>query len=436
MVTIDVSEPILLRKRLGRAALSLKIIGLLIALSCLVISEKYLGIWLSLSLSITVFIVILLVARKMASGNELAIKITGLLLLYYFFVLVDATRKALRHDIGGYTIIGMLIYIFPIYFILRSLITFYFYNKRYTDRKEEKMTWVFGKYTELHPAFVNKRSLGLYFLLMLTPLPLVYWGLLRFTMWEQINSEDLYYLIGNLTGRLLFFFFILFLTASLYRRARRHALLPAKELRKKQHRPIVLYLRSFFDDQLKMRARAANGRSWLERIVKVTFEEVLVDHLWRYGPVVAVGKPGDKLPPLGAARDYLPDESWQQKVEQLMNEADIIVTVLGRTEGLAWEITKVIELGLLSKLIFVLPPRPEAALRIRWDYLCDIVNKIKGEVGGIKLPHDVDLKRLRAIASPEADKVFGITAEKRDDWTYETVLDACVELIKNPASLG
>jgi hypothetical protein len=217
----------------------------------------------------------------------------------------------------------------------------------------------------------------------------------------------------------------LFLTAFLYRRARRRALLPANELRKKNPRPIVLYLRSFLDDKIKMRARAANGRSWIERVVKVTFEEVVVDHLWRYGPVVAIGKPGDELPPLGAARDYVPDESWQQKVEQMMAQASIIVLVVGRTEGLNWELGKLIELGLIRKLVLLLPPVPMSELRTRWDNLCDRVSEMRG----MSLPRDIDLERARAVVFPTREDVRIITADKQDDWTYEAVLDAAAESI-------
>jgi hypothetical protein len=237
-------------------------------------------------------------------------------------------------------------------------------------------------------------------------------------------------LAGLLAGSIPWFVF-------LYRRARRHALLPAAELRKKDPRPLILYLRSFVDDTIEMNARVANGRSWLDRSVRVTFEEVVAGHLWRYGRIEAIGKPGDRLPPLGSAREYVPDESWQQKVEQLMKDASMIVVVVGQTEGLTWELSKLLELGLTSKLVLLLPPvqtldlRARALdLRARWDNLCDRVS----EVGGIMLPRDIDLERPRAVVFPARRPVHIITADvaKRDDWTYETVLDAAAELMSNP----
>jgi hypothetical protein len=237
--------------------------------------------------------------------------------------------------------------------------------------------------------------------------------------------------LGELIGTLVTLsLFVLFISSRLYRRARRHALLPANELRKKEHRPLILFLRSFVDDKLKIRARPANGRSWVERFVKITFEEVLVDHLWHYGPVVAIGKPGESLPPLGASREYLPDQTWQQQVEPLIGESAFIVVELGRTEGLAWEISKIMELDLFSRLIIVLPPIPETDLRLRWDYLIKLLSESNGKKALINLPPNVDLNHLRAVVFPMPDIVYGISAPKGNDWSYEAVLDACVEILR------
>jgi hypothetical protein len=96
-------------------------------------------------------------------------------------------------------------------------------------------------------------------------------------------------------------------TVFLYRRARRYAAREAVKVSERDSRQIILYLRWFEDDRLTMRARRANGRSWLDSVYKIGFEEVIADHLFQYGPVVAIGKPDDKVPSLGASRDYLND---------------------------------------------------------------------------------------------------------------------------------
>jgi hypothetical protein len=115
-------------------------------------------------------------------------------------------------------------------------------------------------------------------------------------------------------------------------------MLPGSALVKKDIRPIVLFLRSFEDDSgIKLRARATNGRILPERLIRISFEEIVTDHLWGYGPVLAIGNPRAKseATPLGAARDYVGDSDWQQKVIELVHKAAMIVVVAGRTEGLA-----------------------------------------------------------------------------------------------------
>src|SRR5262249_42685048 len=67
----------------------------------------------------------------------------------------------------------------------------------------------------------------------------------------------------------------------------------------------VLYLRSSGDDRLRLRTATLGRPSLVERFTFRRFdrfEAVLVRHLSRYGPVIAVNPPGARLAPLGAAR--------------------------------------------------------------------------------------------------------------------------------------
>ena len=187
---------------------------------------------------------------------------------------------------------------------------------------------------------------------------------------------------------------------------------------KKDTRPIVLYLRSFQDDsKIKIRARAANGRILLERLVKIPFEEVVTDHLWGYGPVLAIGNPQMKSKPalLGAARDYVDDSTWQQKVSDLIHDAAMIVVVAGGTEGLAWEIDTIARLGSIWKLVLLFPPVNVHELQTRWQALASHVRENI-------LPAQIDFAQARAVIFPKGQPVL-ITGTKGDDWTYEAALD-------------
>lgn len=193
---------------------------------------------------------------------------------------------------------------------------------------------------------------------------------------------------------------------------------------KNDTRPIVLYLRSFQDDsRIKLWARTANGRILPERLVRIPFEEVATDHLWGYGPVLAIGNPRakSKRAPLGAAREYVEDSSWQQKVIELMQDAAMIVVIAGGTAGLVWELDAIARLGPLWKLVVLLPPVGVQTLQARWQTLA-------AHLGSNVLPAQIELSRARAVIFPKGRAVL-LVGKKRNDWTYEAVLDEAALMI-------
>jgi len=50
------------------------------------------------------------------------------------------------------------------------------------------------------------------------------------------------------------------------------------------------------------------------------------------------------------------------------------------------------------------------------------------ELKGVNLPQNIDIKRTLAITFPE-DQVVTITADERNDWAYETVLDNAEQIL-------
>lgn len=55
------------------------------------------------------------------------------------------------------------------------------------------------------------------------------------------------------------------------------------------------------------------------------------------GKVVAIGRPGEKLPPIGVRRLYVADSTWQEVVIDLMRRARAVVIRPGPGEALLWE---------------------------------------------------------------------------------------------------
>jgi hypothetical protein len=123
---------------------------------------------------------------------------------------------------------------------------------------------------------------------------------------------------------------------------------PAREALAQDPRRPVVWLRSFQIDE-------RDAENIIAREVPLTFEEVATGALSRYGPVVAIGRPSEELPPLGALREYVGDD-WQSRVRELLSLAAIIVIVFDDTPGLLWELRTVMDLGLHQRLIVLIPP--------------------------------------------------------------------------------
>lgn len=279
-----------------------------------------------------------------------------------------------------------------------------------------------GKGIKKHPIFLNKWSLKAYIFVILAPLLLI--CINAITRKDLPSSSGLTSVAAHYTVEIIVSMLVYWGMIHLYRRARRHAMLPGSKLLKNDKRDIVLYLRSFLDDSsIKLRAPAHNGRILPERFIKITFEELVTDHLWRYGPVVAYGDPKNKnkLAPLGAARNFEPHDDWEEKIRDLMQKASIIVAVISQTNGFLLEVDMIMEMGLKSKLILLLPPVQIQDLTGRWESL---VHHVKD----VEFPKKIDLAHTRAVIFKE-DKVVLITADKRNGSTYETVLDNAAKLI-------
>jgi hypothetical protein len=112
--------------------------------------------------------------------------------------------------------------------------------------------------------------------------------------------------------------------------------------------PPVLYLRSFDEDKTTAKRKG----SWTE-------EEYLAQLLTLIGPVIAVGRPGEKLPEVGARRLYVNDNEWQSTVEGLMKSSRLVAIRTGRSSGLRWEFRKCLEIVRPEQLLLVVSSEAE-----------------------------------------------------------------------------
>jgi hypothetical protein len=112
----------------------------------------------------------------------------------------------------------------------------------------------------------------------------------------------------------------------------------------------VLYLRSFLDDKVAAKRQAA----------LLTEEEELNKAFAHIGPMIAIGKPGEILPEVGAARAYFTDDKWQAAVYHYMDISRLIVLRAGLSQGLVWEIKNSIQRLDPAKLVLLIPFEKES----------------------------------------------------------------------------
>ena len=156
----------------------------------------------------------------------------------------------------------------------------------------------------------------------------------------------------------------------LFRSGWKHDAPTAADARAKDPRPPVVYFRSF-DVDSQIIVAPGRGRS-LARFfwytVSVSPEQEMGFILGQVGPVVAIGKPGERLPELGAARIYVADDEWREVVTTWMSEAALVVFRAGETEGLWWEVEQALARCSRRRILIVELGPPQAYLSFRQKF--------------------------------------------------------------------
>ncbi|MFD9697465.1 hypothetical protein [Lentzea sp. NPDC059081] len=164
-------------------------------------------------------------------------------------------------------------------------------------------------------------------------------------------------------------------------------------------RPPVLYLRSFtVDDQL-----ARTGETALDYFR--TEEERLARAFAPIGPLVAVGRPGEPLPPAGAPRVYVGDE-WRDTVRDLLGRSRLVLVGAGRGDGLRWELEQVRKTVDPRRVVLLLPFE-------NWEY-----DHFRSGVADL-FPHP--LPGLPPLPGAD-DHAIRAALTFREDWTAEPVV--------------
>jgi hypothetical protein len=210
---------------------------------------------------------------------------------------------------------------------------------------------------------------------------------------------------------------------------RRRLLTPsAIAVRKADARPPVLFLRSFNDDLMDFRD-PANHDGLTGGVL--TFEELLTDRLWTFGPVVAIGRPNEVLPPAGAAREYVSDNGWQTRVTALASEARLVVMVVGITAGLGWEFARIIRMGFGHKVILAFPPCPDLEAGLRWRTFRESLDVDARKLATSRL----DVRGALAVFFAADGRPVVLTARTRDELAFTTPMNLAAATLSTTGTM-
>jgi hypothetical protein len=135
----------------------------------------------------------------------------------------------------------------------------------------------------------------------------------------------------------------------------------------------ILYLRSFDIDQHAAKSAVLEVAGMAAPVA--TPEQDLTKALAPIGTMIAIGRPGERFPELGAARFYVSDALWQQKIADAAAAARYVVLTSGITRGLRWEIDHLMHTLPPEKLILWAHPQllniPRREREREWGLFCE-----------------------------------------------------------------
>lgn len=122
---------------------------------------------------------------------------------------------------------------------------------------------------------------------------------------------------------------------------------------------IVLYLRSFLDDQQTAKTPVAFNLGINTEVLSLsTEEENLARSVKEIGSLLAISLRGSPVE-VGALRLEAQEKDWKEKVVGLMIQAKLVILRAGFTPSLCWEIEQAIKVVPPERLVFLIPQGAE-----------------------------------------------------------------------------
>jgi TPR repeat protein len=209
-----------------------------------------------------------------------------------------------------------------------------------------------------------------------------------------------------------------------FRLGARHATRKPLEEDVSSSEPFTLYLRSFGDDDIEVLRDSLFFRIWMtdpwfDVFRKVRFEQVITAAVWPFGKCIALDRPGETLPQLGALRIGPSTEDWQLRIRNLISRSTGVLMSVGFTSGLKWEFQRLEESGDLDKVSLVLLQDSIQSSLSTWrDFVAHSPLLLS-------CPDEVLARSLAVRFRPDDHKPVFLIAERASVAAYDLALNAC-----------
>jgi len=259
----------------------------------------------------------------------------------------------------------------------------------------------------------SPKSIGLVFCALLV---LVIFTVIVNVLPQEVVQNTRMYLGGGLLSTLTL----------LWRRARRYALAGVIDA---GSGPFILFLRSFMDDdltigqdnlitQLVMLGNFFPGTLAEANPRSTRFEELIAETVWPFGKMLAIGRPGEVLPQLGALRISTDNSGWQSMVKSLITRATHVLIAVGISSGIKWEFRQFEDgVSRLNLSLIILPE--EGSVAATWRIFV-------AEYPELLACPDQDLERSVAVRFDAAGMPVFLCARKKSAEAYRIAVNTCL----------
>lgn len=206
------------------------------------------------------------------------------------------------------------------------------------------------------------------------------------------------------------------------RLARRWLLRRTEGRAAKSAREPILLLRSFADDEARVRPNHLGMRFQFR---KMRLEEVVASIIAPIGTFVGIGMPNEHLPQLGAQRAYFEDDTWQDAVLDWISKSRFVVMITGVTPWVQWELRTLIEQSGLKRLVVLIPPADPEMTERRLKLIREC---FAGTDWAASLT-DLDPERIVALLFLEDGLTVVMNGRHRDEIEYRLTMLATMQRI-------